>query len=124
MENIFQYFETKIHTKFIEDITNTVPFDGLRYTMFKSICYNDDDKENYYYAERINIHGKNGLKLGRKNSDEYRLVGFDIEAEDPRLICFQNKIYIIFVSLSNCPNVERGITITEFHHWNPTYLHP
>ena len=82
----------------------------------KKIEYNQDedeidnnDKENYYYAERININRKNGLKLGRKNSDDFRMLGFDIEAEDPRLICFQNKIYIIFVAISIFPLIEQRL---------------
>jgi len=124
MENAYRCFQENIHTKYIEDITNKHEINGLNCAMFKSIWYpeNISNKENYYYAERLYINGKNGLKLGRKNSDDYRLVGFDIEAEDPRLVFFNNKLYIVFICISVYPQLYRGIGISEFDHWNPVYL--
>lgn len=119
-----QCFQKNIYTKYIEDITNKHTIDGLDCAMFKSIWYpeSNTDKENYFYAERLQINEKNGLKLGRKNNDDYRLVGFDIEAEDPRLVFFNNTLYIVFICNSVYSQLHKGIGISEFDNWNPVYL--
>jgi len=122
LSDIDTYFEKNVITKFIEDITNTIPYEGLIFSMFKSICYDDDDKENYYYAERININHRNGFKLGRKNTDEFRMAGFETNVDDPRLVCYRNKIYIIFNAPSVFPYTERCMGISEFGNWSPKFL--
>lgn len=122
MDDIYNYFDSDIETNYIEDITNTIPFDGLDVSMFKSICFDNNDKENYYYAERIIINRRSGFKIGRKKSNEYKLIGFETNVDDPRLICYRNKIYIMFNCPSVFPNSERCMGISEFDNWSPIFL--
>jgi hypothetical protein len=118
--SIYSCFEDNIKTYFVEDITNKIFIEGLNFSMFKSICYDEVDKTNYYYAERLCINNVNGLKTGKRNEQGYQLVGFDIEAEDPRLIFLNGKVYIIFICISK--HSDRSIAITEFNTWKPTCL--
>ena len=106
-----KFYTTDITTKYIENITGSYP--DTNYSMFRSQCYID---ETLYSAERVNKNEKNGLYL---NGIPY---GFDMEAEDPRLIIYNKKLYVIFNCLVPFENQERGIAITEFNDWNPIFL--
>lgn len=127
--DILACFQEDMATTYIANITNKQPFDGLWFSMFKSIWCpeNTADPMDHVYAERLNIGGKNGLKLGRcgggADADtDYRLVGFDIEAEDPRLVFVHGQLYVVFICISIYPGLHRGIGISTFDHWDPVYL--
>ena len=118
------YFDLNCHTKYMDDITNKESIDGIKYASFKSIWHdgNDGGIDNFYYAERLTINSKDGLILGRKKNNEYKLVGFDMNTEDPRMIHVNGKLYVTFTSLSPYEGQQRGIGISEFYNWNPICL--
>lgn len=126
------YYDYNVYTKYVDNIT-TVEIDDLHYSMFKAIHYGTgdkgedesrtggkDDEEQKYACERICVKGKNGLLFQRKNTNI--VYGFEIEAEDPRMVKVNNKIYVVFICLSPYEGQNRCIAITEFDKFEPTYL--
>ena len=136
------YYDYNVYTKYVDDIT-TVNIDDLHYSMFKAVYEDesrtgdkdesrtddkdesrtdDKDNENQKYAcERICVKGQNGLLFQKKNTNV--VYGFEIEAEDPRMVKVNNKIYVVFICLSPYEGQKRCIAITEFDKFEPTYLH-
>jgi hypothetical protein len=125
-----QYYDYNVYTKYIDDIT-TVNIDDLHYSMFKAVYEderrtggkdeNPEDDENQKYAcERICVKGQNGLLFQTKKTNI--VYGFEIEAEDPRMVKVNNKIYVVFICLSPYEGQNRCIAITEFEKFEPTYL--
>ena len=127
------YYDYNVYTKFIDNIT-TVEIDDLHYSMFKAVQYKDDNrtrgkddegeddkgKDMFHSCERICVKGKNGLLFQTKNTNI--VYGFEIEAEDPRMVKINNKIYVVFICLSPYEGQNRCIAITEFDKFEPTYL--
>jgi len=118
------YYDYNVYTKYVDNIT-TVEIDNLHYSMFKAIHYGTDDNpehdENQKYAcERICVNGRNGLLFQTKTINV--VYGFEIEAEDPRMVKVNNKIYVVFICLSPYEGQNRCIAITEFDKFEPTYL--
>ena len=56
------------------------------------------------------------------NENHIRFNGLEIEAEDPRLFIYKNKVHVVFICLSPYENQERCVAITEFEEWNPIFL--
>jgi len=110
-------FEENIETEFLKDITNESCVPDLDFAMFRAICYCNNEQ---YSCERVCVKGRNGLVLQHNNI--VRTFGFEIEAEDPRLICVSDKVYVIFICKTGTPNQNRGIGITEFNNFDPTML--
>lgn len=117
IKSFLNNYSQDVHSKFIENITGT--YDNVDFCMFKAQCYLNDV---YYSCERINKNGKNGLYLKSENNDNYRECGFDIEAEDPRLIILNQTIYVVFICISPYQNQNRCIGISSFEQWNPVFL--
>lgn len=116
------YYDYNVYTKYVDNIT-TVEIDDLHYSMFKAIHYGtggQDDENQKYACERICVKGKNGLLFQTKNTNI--VYGFEIEAEDPRMVKVNNKIYVVFICLSPYEGQNRCIAITEFDKFEPTYL--
>jgi hypothetical protein len=118
------YYDYNVYTKYVDNIT-TVEIDNLHYSMFKAIHYGTDDNpeedENQKYAcERICVNGRNGLLFQTKTTNV--VYGFEIEAEDPRMVKVNNKIYVVFICLSPYEGQNRCIAITEFDKFEPIYL--
>jgi len=96
------------------------------YTVLKALCIKDNIE---YYTERININGLNGIFNSNSTdlvNDRNRLYGFDIDAEDPRLVLYRNKIYMLF-NIQN-PDYTKGIysrimCISEYDNFHPVQLH-
>ena len=115
VKSFLNNYSQDVHSKFIENITGT--YDNVDFCMFKAQCYLNDV---CYSCERINKNGKNGLYL--KSENNYRECGFDIEAEDPRLIILNQTIYVVFICISPYQNQNRCIGISSFNQWNPIFL--
>lgn len=115
-KSFLNYHCNDIYTKYIDNITGDY---DVRFCMFKAECYLNNIK---YNCERINKNKKNGLYLTRSDNKNVIEKGFDIEAEDPRLIILNNKIYIIFICLSPYIGQKRCIGITLFDEWKPIFL--
>jgi hypothetical protein len=138
------YYDYNVHTKYVDDIT-TVNIDDLHYSMFKAVYEDErrtggeddnptggederrekdenpeDDESQKYACERICVKGQNGLLFQRNNTNI--VYGFEIEAEDPRMVKVNNKIYVVFICLSPYEGQNRCIAITEFDKFEPTYL--
>jgi len=111
------YYDTNIYTKYIDNIT-TVEIDDSNYTMFKAICYSDEGI--MHSCERICVNNRNGLLF--QNNNNNIVYGFEIEAEDPRMIKINNKIYVVFICLSPYEGQQRCIAITEYKKFAPVYL--
>ena len=109
-------FSEDVHTKYIDNITGKYT---SNFCMFKAECYLNNIK---YNCERVNINGKNGLYFTTNNNKNIIKNGFNIEAEDPRIFIFNNKVYVVFICLSPYLNQKRCIGITEFNKWNPVFL--
>jgi hypothetical protein len=109
-------YSQDVSTKYISNITGNYP--GVDYCMFNSICYLNGKT---YSCERINKNGKNGLcfKIDDEKLDE---VGFNIDANDPRIFVCNNKVYVIFISESPYENQLYSIGITLFNDWSPVFL--
>ena len=73
-----------------------------------------------YACERICVNGRNGLLLQTQTTNV--VYGFEIEAEDPRMVKVNNKLYVVFICLSPYEGQNRCIAITEFEKFEPTYL--
>jgi hypothetical protein len=112
------YYDYNVYTKYVDNIT-TVEIDNLHYSMFKSIHYGTDDNQKYA-CERICVNGRNGLLFQTKTTNV--VYGFEIEAEDPRMVKVNNKIYVVFICLSPYEGQNRCIAITEFDKFEPIYL--
>ena len=101
----------------------------INYSMFKTQCFLNDVK---YTCERIFTNNKNGLCFQKEmnsedlqtatNENHIRFNGLEIEAEDPRLFIYKNKVYVVFICLSPYENQERCVAITKFEEWNPIFL--
>jgi hypothetical protein len=124
-------FDVIIQTEFISDITNDFidtkkSIVGYNYNMFQSTIIKEDIE---YYCERINvknernINGINGLFFSNNKNNNTRFEGIEIDTEDPRLFICNNKIYVIFNTISPFPNHKRSMAISEYEHFNPIYLH-
>lgn len=111
-----QLFEPKIQTTLLKNITNSTRHHGLEYAMFKAIWHED----LLYSCERICIEGKNGLQF--QVGEESRLEGFDIEAEDPRMVKVRGVIYVVFICNSIYPGQKKCIAITRFDKFKPIFL--
>jgi hypothetical protein len=109
-------YSQDVHTKYIENITGTYP--ESNFCMFKSQCYLNNIKHS---CERIFKNSRNGL-YATCDTLSIKEYGFEIEAEDPRLVVLKNKVYIIFICLSPYENQGRCIGISEFNEWNPIFL--
>jgi hypothetical protein len=110
------YYDSNVYTKFIHDIT-TIKIDDLHYSMFKATCYKGTEIHN---CERVCIKNKNGLLFQKK--DMNIVYGFEIEAEDPRMVILKDKIYVVFICLSPYEGQNRCIAITEYDNFEPTFL--
>jgi hypothetical protein len=112
-------YSQDIHARFISDITGD--YDDTNYCMFKAQCYLGDV---LYSCERVNRKndGKTGLRCICSADDCVKEYSFDIEAEDPRLVDVNGKIYIVFICLSPYSGQQRCIGISAFDEWNPVFL--
>lgn len=99
--------------EFVKNITQNVP--GSQFTMFKAMCIGSDGRTRT--AERVNFGSTNCLIL-----DETRLVGQDVDAEDPRLIEVNGIVYVICIVRSWLPGQIRGIAISRVDEFRPTIL--
>ena len=125
------YYDYNVYTKYVDNIT-TVNIDDLHYSMFKSVYVDEsredesqedesqDDENQKYACERICVKGQKGLLFQTKNTNI--VYGFEIEAEDPRMVKVNNKLYVVFICLSPYEGQNRCIAITEFDKFEPTYL--
>jgi hypothetical protein len=116
------YYDSNVYTKYINNITS-IEVDDLHYSMFKALYLDDEGREKpgqMYACERIFANGKTGLLFQTKNTNI--VYGFEIEAEDPRMVKVNNKIYVVFICLSPYQGQKRCIAITEFEKFEPTYL--
>ena len=113
----FEHFDRNNQTLFIENITKSYEFDGYQYSFNKSLCIKDSVE---YYCERLHLNSRNCLLRTTKDK-QYDICGLDIDAEDPRLILFNNKIYIIF-NKHNEEAYGRKICISEYENFNPIEL--
>jgi hypothetical protein len=66
--------------------------------------------------------GKTGLRCICSRDDYAKEYGFNLEAEDPRLVDVNGKLYIVFTCLSPYEGQYRGIGISAFDEWNPIFL--
>jgi len=114
--SFLNFYSQDVHTRLIGDITGKYG-EEVNYSMFKSQCYIGDD---CYSCERVCKNGKNGLSMTFDST--ITGYGFDIEAEDPRLVVFNERVYVIFICLSPYPRQNRCIAITPFDDWNPVFL--
>ena len=119
-----QYYDYNVYTKYVDNIT-TVEIDNLHYSMFRAVQYGTDDKGEYdenqkYACERICVNGRNGLLFQTQTTNV--VYGFEIEAEDPRMVKVNNKLYVVFICLSPYEGQKRCIAITEYEKFEPTYL--
>jgi len=128
-----QYYDYNVYTKYVDNIT-TVEIDNLHYSMFKAVYRDDnptvgederrtggeDDENQKYACERICVNGRNGLLFQTKTTNV--VYGFEIEAEDPRMVKVNDKLYVVFICLSPYEGQNRCIAITEFDKFEPTYL--
>ena len=114
--NYNHFFDLNIQTTFLENITNSHPYSGLEYAMFKAVWHD----EVLYSCERLCINGKNGLQFQCAN--QTRLEGFEIEAEDPRMIKVQGIFYVIFICNSIFSGQKKCIAITKFDEFKPIFL--
>jgi len=136
-----QYYDYNVYTKYVDNIT-TVEIDNLHYSMFKAVYRDDnptggkddnptggederrtggeDDENEKYACERICVNGRNGLLFQTKTTNV--VYGFEIEAEDPRMVKVNDKLYVVFICLSPYEGQNRCIAITEFNKFEPTYL--
>lgn len=125
-------FDENITTEFIADITNDKieqkrEIEGYQYNMFQSTIIKDNIE---YYCERINIssnrslNGIHGLFFSDNNSNNRhsRFEGKDLDTEDPRLFICNNKIYVIFNTVSPFSGHKRSMAISEYDHFHPIYL--
>lgn len=99
--------------EFLKNITQNVP--GSQFTMFKALCVVSNGRT--YSAERVNFGNSNCLIL-----DGSRLVGHDVDAEDPRLIEVNGVVYVICIVRSWLPGQLRGIAISPVDEFRPTIL--
>ena len=133
------YYDANVYTKYVDNIT-TVEIDNLHYSMFKALYQDDnrtfgqDDNRTFgqddegqekppgeiYACERICVNGRNGLLFQTKTTNV--VYGFEIEAEDPRMVKVNDKLYVVFICLSPYEGQNRCIAITEFDKFEPTYL--
>ena len=105
-------YSQDIHTKYISNITGQ--YENTKFCMFKSQCYLNDIT---YSCERVCKNGINGLYFKRDDWETYCENGFDIEAEDPRMVIMNEEVYIIFICLSPYKNQNRCIGLTKFNIW-------
>ena len=116
------FYSEDIYSDFVENITGKYTnndFD-FQYSMFRSQCYVDGV---IYNCERVGNNQKVGLICSR--SDLYgssNFYGGDIEAEDPRLVNVNGRVYIVFICLSPYSGQKRCIGISPFNIWNPIFL--
>jgi len=110
-------FDGEIHTRYVENITGQHP--KKMFSMFKSETYH---KGVLYSCERICINHVNGLVCKRSNQQEPKLVGFNIKAEDPRLIVINDQVYIVFNHARTNNLFPRCMGISEFNNWKPVTL--
>jgi len=115
--SFLDFFSKNVHTKFVKNITGN--YDNIDFSMFKTQCYFNNI---LYSCDRIHKNGRNGLYLHRSDWNTHIEYGFDIDAEDPRMIIFDNTVYIIFNCLSPYPEKFRSMGITAFDFWNPMFL--
>lgn len=114
------FFDKDISTRYIENITNREEFPKLNFAMFKAMYQSDN--EDRFFVERLMVDGKNGLIKTSSINNTYELLGFDIEAEDPRLITVQGILYIVFICISPYYGQDRCIAITPYSQFNPVFL--
>lgn len=127
------YYDANVYTKYIDNITS-IEIDNLHYSMFKAL-YQDDNQTRgqddegqddnrtpgqIYACERIFANGKMGLLFQTKNTSI--VYGFEIEAEDPRMVKINNQLYVVFICLSPYEGQKRCIAITEYEKFEPRYL--
>ena len=115
--NVVNLFDGNFDTRYTENITGQHP--NKRFSMFKS-----ETSLNgvLYSCERACINRVNGLVCKRSDEEVSRMVGFDIKAEDPRLIICNGKVYIVFNRSRSNNLFPRCIALSEFDNWNPITL--
>ena len=114
---VVRTFDPDVHTRFVENVTGQHP--KKMFSMFKSEVYH---KGIIYSCERICISKVNGLMCRRSDRQEPTLVGFNIKAEDPRLIVCNNEVYIIFNHSRSGKTFPRCMAISPFDNWKPVTL--
>jgi len=128
-KSFLNLLDKSVATHFVENVSNRRNISGFSFSMFNSLAY--DDQHRVFSAARYLISGKNGLGLAVSPSlkttleadDIFRRVGFDIEAEDPRLVVLNEKqVFVVFIARSRIPGQERGIAITPFEDFRPVFL--
>ena len=134
------FYSQDVHTRLIGDITGKYG-DDVQYSMFKSQCYVGDV---CYSCERVckqfGIVNSKSLpfKMQKKSAgvnkkncknglvmtcgSDIRRYGFHIEAEDPRMIVLNERVYVIFICLSPYQGQNKCIAITPFDEWKPVFL--
>ena len=115
--DIVRSFDSDIHTRYVEDITERHP--AKMFSMFKSEIYHE---KVLYSCERICVRNVNGLICRKSNRERPELVGFDIKAEDPRLVVCNDKVYIVFNRSRGSSLFPRCMAISLFDEWNPITL--
>ena len=114
---VVRTFDPDVHTRFVENVQDKHP--KKMFSMFKSEV---DHKGIIYSCERICISKVNGLMCRRSDRQEPTLVGFNIKAEDPRLIVCNNEVYIIFNHSRSGGTFPRCMAISPFDNWKPVTL--
>ena len=111
-------YSQEVHTKYIDNVSGN--YDDVNYCMFNAMCYLDGVT---YSCERIGKKDESiGLYFKRDDQSNHREAGFDIDACDPRIIIFDNSVYVVFISESPYENQEYCIGITPFNEWKPIFL--
>jgi predicted GH43/DUF377 family glycosyl hydrolase len=111
-------FDNYINTKFIKNCNDNLNIYGITPYPYKSIFFQDITE---YSCQRLIINGRNGLLFKNSLTGDMRLRGFDIESEDPRLVCINGVLYTVFIAISPYGQ-NRCIGITKFNEWNPIFL--
>ena len=110
-------YSQDVHTKYMKNVTGN--YDDVNYCMFNAMCYLNGIT---YSCEGIHKKDRVGLYFKREDESNHREVGFDIEAQDPRILILNEIIYVVFICLSPYENQEYCIGITQFNEWNPIFL--
>jgi hypothetical protein len=121
--DISQYYDQEQKTEFVEDITNyhlqDLEKNSVIYTVLKTLCMKNNTG---YYSERINFSGLNGIYNTNTANQHHDLFGFDIDAEDPRMILYHDQIYMIF-NIRNPDTHGRIMCISSYDEFKPIRLY-
>jgi hypothetical protein len=137
-------YDSDQQTTFLADLTNRQLRQQLDpqatiYSVLKSmVTLHGVD----YFAERINYNGHNGIltytspvttpsttSITSPTSlptpptlRDHHLYGFNLDAEDPRMIVYRDKIYLIF-NIRDPQNCGRIMCISSYDDFHPIRLH-